>query len=783
MPTSPAISFIFALSSYWKVVTLLCLLGMLNACSATRKLPPNESLYTGARVNIDDKDIKAKKVKELENELEDILRPKPNTNILGIRYKLFFYNLIDTVRKEKGIGHFIKNKLGEPPVLFSDVSTDANTEILCNRMQNRGYFKSRCKADIKEKERKVSVLYTVVPGYQYTIDSVEFLIDSMDVLGREVMKTKEATFLAKGDPFDLDVIKAERERIDLRLKENGFYYFSPDDLLVLIDSTIGDHKVNLFVNIKPTTPAKARKPYRIANTYIFPDYSIAHEDIDISGATLHGDFYMVDPEQKWKPVTFDRFMHFEPGDLYNRTDHNIALNNIVSLGAFKFVKNKFIERGDSARLDAYYLLTPYPKKSIRAEITGKKTDADFTGTELTVNWRNRNTFRGAELLTISAYTGADIQSGDEDIKTNRSYFKIGSKVSLSAPRFIAPFKIQSYGPTVPTTRTSLAYDLLQRKNSYTLHSVRSISGYNWKESFRKSHELNVLDLNYVHAVKITDQYRELAESDLTLRKAIEDQFTIGSSYRFVFTNTALTQKISTIYYSTGIDLSGNILGLVTGANIKEGNVKRIFGTPFAQYVKLENDLRYYWKISERAKLANRIFVGLGYAYGNSISLPFVKQFFIGGSSSVRAFRAREAGPGTYYAPDDPNAAQGFTADQSGDIKLEMSTEYRRQLIGILHGAVFVDAGNIWLVNNELDPAARKEGALFSSRFVNELLVGTGAGLRFDLSFVLLRFDLAFPLRKPWLPDGERWVFNEVKFGDPSWRKENLIFHVAIGYPF
>jgi outer membrane protein assembly factor BamA len=336
---------------------------------------------------------------------------------------------------------------------------------------------------------------------------------------------------------------------------------------------------------------------------------------------------------------------------------------------------------------------------------------------------------------------------------------------------------------VPVTQTSLAYDLLKRKNSYTLHSVRSISGYSWKESFRKSHELNILDLNFVHAVNITDQYRELAESDLTLRKAIEDQFTIGSGYKYVFSNTAITQKINTIYYSSAIDLSGNIIGLVTGANIREGNVKRIFGTPFSQYIKLDNDLRYYWKISERARLANRIFVGIGYPYGNSISLPFVKQYFIGGSSSVRAFRAREAGPGSYYAPDDPNAAAGFTADQSGDIKLELSTEYRRQLIGILHGALFVDAGNIWLVNEELDPEARKEGALFSSRFLKDLLVGAGAGLRIDLRFVLLRFDLAFPLRKPWLPDGERWVYDDLKFGDPSWRKENLVFHVAIGYPF
>ena len=233
----------------------------------------------------------------------------------------------------------------------------------------------------------------------------------------------------------------------------------------------------------------------------------------------------------------------------------------------------------------------------------------------------------------------------------------------------------------------------------------------------------------------------------------------------------------------GIDLSGNILGLATGANIKEDKVSKLFGAAFSQYVKLESDFRYYLKLGEYSKLANRVFGGFGYAYGNSLNLPFVKQFFIGGSNSIRAFRARTIGPGSYYAPDDPRTTDGFTADQSGDIKLELSSEYRQRIVGILHGAVFVDAGNIWLLNDDIDPAAVKPGSLFTKHFLKDLLVGTGVGLRFDLSFVVVRLDLAFPLRNPWRPEGEKWVFDEIDFGDPRWRKDNLVLHVAIGYPF
>lgn len=335
----------------------------------------------------------------------------------------------------------------------------------------------------------------------------------------------------------------------------------------MVDSTVGEHKVDLIVRIKPSIPDKAKQIYRIAGTYIFPNYSISEDSLDILNAEKYGDFYIDDPEHKWKPITFARYMYFQPGDIYNRTDHNVALRNMASLGPFKFVKNKFVEAGN-AQLNVFYFLTPYPKKSIRVEISGKKTDADFTGSELTVNWRNRSIFRGAELLTLSGYTGADIQSGGNEVLNNRSYFKIGGQMTLSVPRFITPFKIGSIGPFVPKTRFTLGYDFLQRKNSYTLNSFRTIAGYSWKENVRKSHELNVLDVNYVSPAKITDTYLQLAETDATLRKAIERQFTIGSSYRYTYTNTALTKKIHTFYNMMGVDLSGNIYGLVSGANAR-----------------------------------------------------------------------------------------------------------------------------------------------------------------------------------------------------------------------
>jgi len=233
--------------------------------------------------------------------------------------------------------------------------------------------------------------------------------------------------------------------------------------------------------------------------------------------------------------------------------------------------------------------------------------------------------------------------------------------------------------------------------------------------------------------------------------------------------------MSGFYFRGGVDLSGNIAGLVSGANIKEGKPVSIAGAQFSQYVKFETDFRYYAKVSSSALWANRLILGLGLPWGNSLQLPYIKQFFVGGNNSIRAFRSRSLGPGSYQTPP----SETFLPDQSGDIKIETNTELRMRLAGIVHGAIFVDAGNIWLYNeNPLKP-----GAKFSSDFLKEMAVGTGVGLRFDVIYLVVRLDVAFPLRKPYLPEGDRWVINQIRLGSSDWRRDNIIFNLGIGYPF
>ena len=312
---------------------------------------------------------------------------------------------------------------------------------------------------------------------------------------------------------------------------------------------------------------------------------------------------------------------------------------------------------------------------------------------------------------------------------------------------------------------------------YALNSFNTSFGYLWKENIRKEHQLNVIDVTYVSPNHVTPEYLEDIEEDAALGKVIEKQLIFGPTYSYTYTNTMQKRRKNTIYFNGELDLAGNLTGLVTGANIKKNDTIKIFGVPFSQYVKIRSDFRHYLKLGKESELASRLIVGAGFAYGNSNTLPTSKQFVVGGTNSIRAFRARTLGPGSYVIP--PTTNNNYTPDQSADLKLEFNTEYRAKLFSIVRGAVFLDAGNIWLLNADPD----KPGAEISKDFMKQIAVGAGAGLRFDLSFLILRTDLAIPLRNPSLPDGQRWVIDDINLGSSTWRKDNLILNIAIGYPF
>ena len=753
-------------------------LGLLvSSCSNTKYLPEGELLYTGAKIKVEGKQTSKKENKTLKNQLEEIVRPKPNSSFLGLKPKLYIYNLAGTPKKEKGWRYWLKTKVGEPPVFYSQVDLEYNKSVLQNFAENSGYFNTKTAADSTRKGKKASAEYLVNPAQQYKIREVKFPTDS-SMISTSVRNTRRRSLLKKDDGYSLDAIKEERIRIDARLKEKGFFYFNPDYLQVQVDSTVADHQVDLIVKVKEETPSLAETPYKINKIIVYPNYSIGMDSVrtNLDSIQKYNDLTIIDPENLFKPRIFDRALYFKKEDLYNRTNHNLSLNRLVNLGTFKFVKNQFTVSDTIGNyLDAYYYLTPLPKKSIRLELLAKTNSANYTGTELNLNWSNRNTFRGAELLTVSAFGGVEVQVSGQNNGFN--VYRFGTEANLVWPRLVAPFKLDSPSGFVPKTKATLGYEFQNRIKLYSLQTFKGSFGYLWKQSEQKEHLLNLTEITYASPQNVTPLYQEQINANPSLEKVIEKQLIFGPTYSYTYTNTLQRRKKNTFYYKGTIDLAGNIAGLASGANIEKKEPIKLFNVPFSQFIKVENDFRHYYKLGPDSQLATRIIAGAGFAYGNSREMPFIKQFFIGGTNSLRAFRARSIGPGSFDgASTNTNT---FLPDQSGDLKLEFNTEYRAKIYGLVKGALFIDAGNIWLLNENTE----KPGAKFSKKFMNEIAVGAGAGLRFDFSFLILRTDLAFPLRKPYLPDGDRWVLDKIDFGSGPWRRENLVFNLAIGYPF
>lgn len=756
----------------------LCAIFLFTSCNLTKFVPEGDALYTGATINVKDSTLSKKERKKVKEETEDLPRPKPNARFLGIPFKLVLYNMGGDPKKGGFIRKFFR-KAGQPPVLLSTVKLNYNVDVLRNYLENIGYFHTRAEGDTVVKKKKGHAYYTLTPGHAYTIREVNFEMDSSS-LGKEILTTKKSSILKPGNHFNLDIIKTERERIDSKLKEEGYYYFNPELLILDVDSTVGNDQVNMYLKVKENTPAIAKKPYLIDEVFIFPNFRLnsAFTDTNKVNSSLYKGYNIVDPQHKFKPSLFPRILRFDSGSVYNRTDHNLALSRLINLDVFKFVKNRFEvsenNHPDTGRLNAFYYLTPLPKKSIKAEIGGNTKSNNYVGSLVTLTFRNRNTFRAAEHLDIYANVGSEVQYGGQQKGYNT--YRLGGGVKFTIPRFVVPFfQFNTTNAFVPRTVIDLSYELLNRRKLFTLNSFKAELGYSWKPNLKVQQEFNPISLNYVRALNITQKYRDSIAEDPLLKHAIDTQFVLGSNYNFTLNPLVNNPQGSGYYFNGLVDVSGNLAGAIikSGADGK----KKLFDGPFAQYLKGQLDFRYYWAINNKTRLANRIITGFGYPYGNSSQLPFIKSFFIGGNNSIRAFRSRTLGPGSYRSINADSS--DFLPDQSGDIKLELNTEMRLKFNKILEGAVFVDAGNIWLYNN--DP--NQPGGKFSKNFMKELAVGTGIGLRLDLTILLLRIDFAMPVRKPWLAEGNRWVFDQIDFGSKDWRRQNIILNLAIGYPF
>ncbi len=759
------------------ILFLSLVLISISSCNVTKHLPEDEWLYNGAELKVTSTSpIKGKA--ELKYELEDVIEPKPNSTPLGIRFGLYWH--IKAQKENAGkTAKFLDKKFGEKPVYLSDVNPIWNETILNNRCENQGYFYPKIQSKIVKKGRKAIVQYEVEVSKPYTLASYRFKGDSthFDSLLHYSLNN---TILTPKTRFSTDYFKQERNRIDDFLKDNGYYLFNPDVLIFTSDTNqYDDRQFDLVLSFKTEATKEALKPYRIRNVEATIMKRQGIDDSSALQSVVIDSIPIYQPGIIFKPNLLRPYITLHPGMLYNKSTTLNTSKRLAATKTFNIINLKYSQvdttMADSiGLLDASIVLSPAQKQTIRIEGQGTVKSNSFAGPGLIGSYFNKNLFKGGERLEISGNLSYEVQfGGGATDPLTALEFKILN--SITFPRFLTPFNFNPIsGNTIPNTKISFDYILQKREQYYVLNSYILSFGYNWKSRPTIYQEIAPISLNFTNVQQVTPEFQEILDENPFLAASFQNQFIPGLTYLLQYSEPWDNDSRGKFYFAFSADIAGNLIGAIHDIT---GNDHTLFNLPYAQYLRGDIDVRHYTKVARKSSIVSRLFVGVGYPYNMSTSLPFSKQYYSGGPNSVRGFRVRTIGPGSYQLPDSITSSSSFF-DRTGDIRLEANLEFRHPIVSLLHGAVFVDAGNIWLYND--NPAL--PGGKFSSSWSQEIAISAGYGVRLDIDFVVIRVDIGTPIRFPYKKGNSHWQ-DEFKISYKSWRQDNIIWNFSIGYPF
>lgn len=746
---------------------------LLQGCNTLKRLPEGERLFRGATIQLEG-EVDAENRAQLQEELEEVVYPQPNSRLFGQYVGLYIHQ---RSQRPKGarLAKRLNKRFGERPVLYSEVDANKLEQLMQNRLENRGYFDFDIKTEQIEHEKTGELRMDIKVQAPYRLAQYAWF-GERDTLSAMLEPYLSRGALKAGSLYDLGAFRTERERLDLLLKDHGYYAFAPDYFIFRADTNLGNRTYNLYLSIKKNTPDVARVAYQLSEIRVHPNHSVAEDSGQQApnDTVLYNRLHYIEAEETFKPKHLSRYILLEPGQPYNRSRELLTTNRLSSVGNFEYVTLRFtlpdsIPLGSKVAqplaVDLY--LSPKLRRQLRYETQFLSKSNNFVGPALKVGYQNRNLFKGGEILNIDVNVGFETQFAGGR-QTGLNSYELGLKGELIFPRVLSPVALGdnvSYG--IAKTRIIASVSLLNRLQFYRLRSTNLGFGYTWNTNRFVSHELQPLSLSFTGLSRTSAAFDDILAGNPFLRQSFEQRFIAGMVYQFTFSELNEDKKHRWVALAS-LDASGNLFGLLLPG-------KQLLGEAFAQYVRFDADVRHHWQLSKERRLVFRAFAGGGLSYGNSNTLPYIKQYFSGGPNSVRAFNIRSLGPGA-YRPLNFDAASFF--DQAGDIKLEANVEYRFPMFPYVKGAWFADAGNIWLLRS--NPALG--GGEFGPNWLQELGVGAGFGLRIDVDILVIRFDLATPLRKPWLPEGERWL-NDLAPGQHTWRRENLNLVFAIGYPF
>jgi outer membrane protein insertion porin family len=735
-------------------ITLVFVLA-LAGCTGMKNISSQDPLYTGHEVKFIGEDYKKK---ELISPIKSVLKPAPNATLLWMRPAVARINMLSEKRKKR---KFWKNKI-TAPVLLSQTNPTQVAAAIQNRIFHHGYFQNTVAYDTVETgDRKAKYIYRITLHKPYRFESVDFPKPTSD-LTKKISANPQESLLKKGDIYTLEAIKNERIRLNRNLKEQGYIYFNPEFISVKADTVTGNHQVRADVMVKPETPPESRKSYTLRNVFIHDDYILDNAQMD----TLRFDpYYLISQHKALRFEALQQGIFLKPGEVYSSSNYLHTIRYMNELPIMRNTSIKFSPVENSDELDVKIYLSQRKRYAYTAEFNTIFRSTNYFGPGMIFSYTDRNRNQGSEMLKVNLRGRYEVQLVDGEV--NPAY-ELGLELNYQLPRFYPMFLFPSLNKSLPKTNISAGYNLFNRLDLYRLNSLYTNFGYRWSKADRFTHSFNPVEIIFTQLPESSksEEFNEYLEENPGVQRSFDEQFIVGTSYEFTYQPTARNRN--EFFFRGGVDLAGNLLnGLFSLANATKDSVGRytLLGVPYSQYLRTRIDLRYSFHLGQHSKLVTRFSTGVGIPLGNSDVLPYVKQFYVGGTNSLRSFIARSVGPGSEAPPEGYN-------DLTGDIRLEGNLEYRFDISGNLKGALFMDAGNIWLYK---DDPSRPNGTFRFNTFLDEIAISSGWGLRWDFNFIVARLDFAYTVRTPYKPPGERWT-SSFNIWKPA-------LNIAIGYPF
>lgn len=756
-------------------VALLC-----AACSTTSHLPEGEVLYRGiGQTKIENEDKSEHGAMALE-EVEAALACAPNGAFLGssslstpFPVGLWIHNAWGHHRR--GVGKWLSNTFGSAPVLISSVNPTLRAKMAANSLQNFGYFRSSVSAEVvpSKNPKKAKVNYVVDMRAPYRLDSIAYvnfpaypkaLIDS----------TVAERLLRKGDAFSVINLDGERNRIANLLRNHGYYYYRPEYMTYKADTLQVPWNVQLRMEPVATSqiPSEALRRWKVGNITVKMRRNSYQRLTDSLQRRRFKVLYKGE-RTPLRPRVLLHNLYFRSGQEYSLEKQQLSQENLSQLGVFSQLDFHYTPRDTTALCDTLDLtIDAMMDKPLSAELeVDMRTKSNGQiGPSLSLGLARKNVFRGGETFSVDLNGSYEWQTqravGESSSKVNS--YELGLSASLEYPRIMFPglTRLRSRHPR--HTLFKVGVNELHRAGFFDLLSFTAEATYTWQHTAVKRYAFSPLRLTYSKLQSTTVRFDSIMQANNSLFLSMKDQFIPAMSFTYTYDDNSKKLRNRT-WWSTTVTEGGNLTSLamvLAGKKFGEED-KQLFNNPYAQFLKVTSELRRTYKLSEKSELATRLMGGVIYTYGNSSVAPYSEQFYIGGANSIRAYTVRAVGPGSYH-----NENSSFL-DQTGDLKFEANMEYRFNMIGNFNGALFLDAGNVWLIRKDVD----RPGAEFRlGKMLEQLALGTGFGIRYDMEFLVLRLDLGIAIHNPYKTSRSGY-YNIPKF------KDGLSLHFAVGYPF